>query len=82
MLVSRAVDLHDGVQQRRPVVRRQQVVVGEQGLCGRADAGERSAQVVGDGREQCRTGAVAGLELARRLGLPGQLLALAQHAEV
>ena len=43
-----------------------------------AQAGERRAQVVGDGGEQRRTGAVAGLELARGRGLPGQLLALAR----
>ena len=58
------------------------VVVHAQRLGGRAEPGQRRAQVVGDGGEQRRTRAVAGLELLGGHALPGQLLALAQHADV
>ena len=74
--------LHDRVEQGRAVLGGEQVVVRAQGLGCRADAGQRRAQVVGDRGQERRTRAVAGLELARGLGLPGQLLAFAEHTEV
>ena len=49
---------------------------------GRPDAGQRGPQVVRDGGQQGRAGAVACLQLAGSGGLAGSLLTLPEHAEV
>ena len=70
------------VEQLLPLGLVEALVVHAQRLGRRAQPGQRRAQVVGDGGEQGGTGAVAGLELLGGHALAGQLLALAQHADV